>query len=55
MIKTAEVDRLIKSFWEIKSKVNIKIGMVRPVETARPWVLPFQVATSKTVAAIINT
>ena len=35
--------------------MNIKIGKVNPVATANPWVLPFQVATSKTVAAIINT
>ena len=55
VIKTAEVDLLIKSFCEMSSKVNINIGIVSPVETAKPSVFPLQVATKNTVAAIINT
>ena len=52
MINTAEVDRLMKSFCEIISRVNIRIGIVRPAETASPSVFPFQVATKRTDAAI---
>ena len=52
MINTAEVDRLMKSFCEINSKVNIRIGIVRPAETASPSVFAFQVATKRTDAAL---